>query len=290
VGYIGILQDISSQEQIKSSLEKIVMERTEDLRRKNSALQSAEKELIEKNHELEKINKELSSFAHVASHDLQEPLRKIQTYSDRILQLEGENVSPRGREFFNRIFNASERMRSLIRDLLTYSKTNNTEEQLKLTDLNQLVFEVEKELELKIEEKNAKIENKGLPKLTVISFQFHQLFLNLLSNALKFSKTGTPPHIVIKSESVKGSVVPDRAADSKKKYYHISVSDNGIGFEPEYAEKIFEIFHRLHGRDNFDGSGIGLSICKKIIENHRGVMIAEGDVNAGATFHIYLPA
>jgi PAS domain S-box-containing protein len=290
MGYIGILQDISSQEQIKSSLEKIVLERTEDLRRRNAQLKFAEKALKHKNLELEKINNELSSFAHVASHDLQEPLRKIQTFSNRVLELEGDKFSDRGKDLFHRIETASYRMRSLIQDLLAYSKTNDVEGKFELIDLNQILQEVVNELEIKIEEKNASIENLGLPKLNVVKFQIHQLLLNLLSNALKFSKINMRPQIVVKSECVRGDLISDNLADIGKYYYHISVSDNGIGFEPDFNEKIFEIFHRLHGKTEFEGTGIGLAICKKIMENHKGIITAEGKPSEGATFHIYLPS
>lgn len=287
IGYIGILQDISLQEQIKSSLEKIVLERTDDLRRRNKELQSAENALVEKNRELERINNELSSFAHVASHDLQEPLRKIQTFVDRVLSLEGDKFSEKGRDFFNRIQTSSNRMRALIGDLLTYSRSSSVEEACEVTDLNEIFQDVVCELEVKIEEKNAVVENLGLPILAVVKFQFHQLFLNLLSNAIKFSKTGVNPHIIIKSERV--NEMPGSPAGLRKEYHHISIADNGIGFEPEYNAKIFEIFHRLQHKKDAEGTGIGLAICKKIAENHNGILTAEGNVHHGATFHIYLP-
>ena len=289
-GYIGILQDVSSQEQITSSLEKLVLERMEDLRKRNMELKSAEANLIEKNLELQKMNKELKSFAHVASHDLQEPLRKIQMYTGRVLSLDGNKFSEKGQEFFHQIREATVRMRSLIDDILSYSKSSNLEEKLETTDLNNVLGEVISELEVKIEEKKAVIQNLGLPTLNIVRFQFYQLFLNLLANALKFSKTDTTPAIIIKCEKINGKSITHPGINNNTTYYHITLSDNGIGFPAHFSQKIFEIFQRIHDNSKIEGTGIGLAICKKIVENHNGILIAEGQVNHGATFHVYLPA
>jgi PAS domain S-box-containing protein len=286
-GYTGIIQDISVQEEIKSSLEKMVLNRTDDLRKRNLELRKAEKALILKNHELEKINNELSSFAHIASHDLQEPLRKIQTFIDRVVYSDGDKLSSRSKEYIDKIQSASNRMRVLIKDILLYSKTTNAESGLELTDLNQLLEEVVTEFEVKIEQTGARIENNGLPTLPVTRFQFHQVFLNLISNALKFSKEFSTPHIVFQCSIVPNMQLP--GMHDPQDFYDISVSDNGIGFQAEYAEKIFEIFNRLHSKSQVEGTGIGLAICKKIIEGHHGRMTAEGKINEGAIFHIYLP-
>ncbi len=289
-GYIGILQDVSSQEQITSSLEKLVLERMEDLRKKNTELKSAERILIEKNLELEKMNKELHSFAHVASHDLQEPLRKIQMYTGRVLSLDGNKFSEKGKEFLHQIQIASVRMRSLIDDILSYSETSNVEGKIESIDLNVLLEDVINELEVPISEKKAVVQNLGLPTLKIVRFQFYQLFLNLLTNALKFSKTDAIPVIVIKCEKINGRSIPHPGINYTMAYYHITLSDNGVGFPPHLSQKIFEIFQRIHDNTKFEGTGIGLAICKKIVENHNGIMIAEGQVNQGATFHVFLPA
>jgi PAS domain S-box-containing protein len=287
-GYVGILQDVTSQELIKSSLEKMVLDRTEDLRKKNADLKHAQTALTAKNLELENTNKELLSFAHVASHDLQEPLRKIQTFIDRLVYLEGETFSDKGKNCVVKIQNATQRMRAFIVDLLSYSKSNKLQGQLEYTDLNEVLDGVIGEFELRIEEKKAVIENFGLPSLPVLRFQFHQLFLNLISNALKFSKPDVNPRIQIRSELVPATIVP-RVQPNSKNYHHISISDNGIGFDPAFSERIFELFQRLHPKAIFEGTGIGLSICKKIVEGHNGVMIAEGELGVGSTFHMYLP-
>lgn len=290
MGHIGIIQDVSLGEQIKSSLEKMVLERTEDLRRKNADLRRAEEALQQKNTRLEEINGQLSSFAHVASHDLQEPLRKIQTFSSRLFELEGGKFSEKGKELYERIYRSSDRMKNLIQDLLAYSRTNRSEDTFELIDLNSLLGDAIGELEIKISEKNARIENKGLPHINAIRFQLHQMFLNLLSNALKFSKEKEVPHIIIRSELIEADAVPLKVDPSCGRYHHISVADNGIGFDPASADRIFEIFQRLHNRNQYEGTGIGLAICKKIAENHGGGIMAEGNLNAGATFHIYFPA
>jgi PAS domain S-box-containing protein len=285
-GYIGIFQDISSEEHIKSTLERIVLDRTHDLRAANTDLKAAENEVRIKNAELEKINSQLSSFAHIASHDLQEPLRKIQTLSDLLYQSEGSQFSPKGKNLYNRILNSTERMRGLIQDLLSYAKSA-AEGSREPVDLNVLINEIVAELEVKVAEKKANVTNLGLPDLNVVKFQFHQLFLNLLSNALKFSKEGTVPEIVVKAEILHGNDVPSQLRE-RGSVHHISFADNGIGLEPQFAESIFEMFKRLHNRDKFEGTGIGLAICKRIVENHHGIIVAEGRPN-GATFHIYIP-
>jgi PAS domain S-box-containing protein len=289
-GYIGIIQDIAAEEKIKTSLEKLVLDRTDDLRKKNSDLKLAEKALQRKNEELARINGELESFAHIASHDLQEPLRKILIYSSKLFDLEGEKFSEHGKELFNRIGDSSSRMKNLIQDLLAYSKSNDNEGKYETVDLNVLVKEVMNELEVKIDEKNATIENFVLPTVSVIRFQFHQLFLNLLSNALKFSRVDVDPCIVIKCNCIGAGSVPGVQADNQhKSFYHISVADNGVGFDKEHAEKVFEMFKRLHSRSQYEGTGIGLAICKKIVENHEGIIIADSTIGKGATFHVYLP-
>lgn len=288
-GFIGILQDISSEELVKYSLEQIVLARTEDLRRKNADLNNAEKALQEKNLELENINNQLSSFAYIASHDLQEPLRKIQLFSNRFLEVDGDKVSEKGKQLQQAIYAASERMRKFIQDLLAYSRSINTQGDFEPVDLNMLLNEVMNDLEVKIEEKRAFLENRGLPRVNVIRFQFHQLLANLLNNALKFSKHDVVPHIVLRSEIVHGADAPGALAIPGRHYHHIVISDNGIGFDPESSDKIFEPFRRLHAPTQFEGTGIGLAICKKFAENHQGFIKAEGRINEGATFHIYLP-
>lgn len=248
-------------------------------------------ELEAKNNDLVKANQELASFAYVSSHDLQEPLRKIQTFSGRILEFEKDRLSEKATDYFNRIQNAASRMQALIQDLLAYSRTTSAERTFQLTDLNQLLLDVKSELREAIEEKNAVLEWSALPRLKVIPFQFHQLMTNIISNSLKFSKPKVVPYVTISASVVSRDEVPGTMPvdTGDKQYHHLMVADNGIGFDPAYSNKIFELFQRLHGRSEYRGTGIGLAICKKIVENHGGVIKARGELNKGATFHIFLP-
>ena len=245
--------------------------------------------LQQKNRELERINEELSSFAYISSHDLQEPLRKIQTFSDRIREMEYQKLSEKGKDYFLRMQAGAARMQTLIRDILAYSRMTTGEKILELTDLNDLLAHTKSELEVMISDKHATIVSDPLPTIKVIPFQIQQLFNNLLNNALKFSKAGVPPRVVIKVERAQGHTLPDAHPLLPIDHYHISFKDNGIGFEPEYSKKIFEVFQRLHARTEYGGTGIGLAICKKIIENHNGFIFGESHLNEGATFHVYLP-
>lgn len=245
--------------------------------------------LEEKNRELEHSIKELESFNRVASHDLQEPLRKIQIFITRIPAKDMEKLSDIGKEYFTKIASSATRMRKLIDDLLIFSNTNKTEKIYETTDLNLLLEDAKQELAQIIEEKNAVIHTSTLPVLNVIAFQIQQLFFNLIGNALKYSKPGIPPEITIECVKLAINEYPDFITDTHKKYYRISISDNGMGFDQQFSEKIFLLFSRLHQRGDFPGSGIGLSICKKIVENHDGYIIAEGRPGNGASFIVFLP-
>jgi PAS domain S-box-containing protein len=266
---------------------------TKDLTDKKMAedqIRNFNEELKRKNEELEKMNTELQSFAYISSHDLQEPLRKIQTFATRILEKEQDNLSAHGKDHFRRMQSAAARMQKLIEDLLAYSRTNTSERVFQLTNLNIIIEEVKEDLKENIQEKNAVIETEDLGELRVIPFQFHQLIYNIIGNSLKYAREGHPPRIRIKGEVANGIKFNGQKISPKNKYFHLTISDNGIGFEQQYNEKIFEVFQRLHGKTEYSGTGVGLAIAKKIVENHNGVINASGETNKGATFDIYLPA
>ena len=254
-----------------------------------SKVQLRTKELLIANEELVKTNMELAQFAYVASHDLQEPLRKIQTFATRILETESENLSPKGKDYFNRMQASSTRMQQLIVDLLAFSRANAVEKNYEQTDLNHLLILVKEQLQESIQQKNAVIISDHLPALTVIAYQFEQLFTNLIANSLKFTVPGVAPIIKISSGYVSGNEINLPEVDKNRSYQFLSFSDNGIGFDTQFKDRIFQVFQRLHSKTAYEGTGIGLAICKKIVENHHGFIDAVSEPGKGATFMIYLP-
>ncbi len=278
----GTGQDITKEVLLNNEIK----EREEKLAELNLSLE-------QKNMALERSNKELTSFSYVASHDLQEPLRKIKTFSNLILEKEA-NLSEEGQECFKRIMTSAERMQKLIEDLLSFSRTQVYENTLKQPmDLNIIMSEIKANYQEAINEGNLKITFSKLPVVYVVPFQIHQLFENIISNSIKYSKIGRPIEIEINSKKVNGEnidIIPSNNQNKKEDYINITFSDNGIGFDQKYSEKIFEIFQRLHGKNEYSGTGIGLSICKKIVENHSGFITATGKPDQGAKFDIYLPS
>ena len=250
-------------------------------------IKKAKDQLESKNEELAQSNTELASFSYIASHDLQEPLRKIQTFSNRILEKSKHELSPLTLDYFYRIIAASFRMQNLITALLNYSRMNSADLDFEKVDMNMAVVEVKTNLAELFEESKAVIKSKALPVLEVIPLQFNQLLTNIFTNAIKYRKEGIAPVIEIESEFVTEDSVPIQPNTSG--YYKITFKDNGIGFDSRYAEKIFELFQRLHGKLEYEGTGIGLAICKKIIQNHKGYIKAEGFPGVGAVFTIYIP-
>lgn len=251
-------------------------------------------ELERKNIELEIANKDLTAFSYVSSHDLQEPLRKIRVFVD-LLEEEKESLSADGKVYLQRTYETAKRMQALIDDLLAYSRAKNYEHKFEETDLTIIKDEVLNDFKEEILKNKANIEAHKLCKVRIIRFQFKQVFHNLISNSLKFSKTNKTPHITIKSNLVQGSKLKKSAVhadklSSKIDYCHIIYTDNGIGFEAKYNDRVFEMFQRLHSQEAYKGTGIGLAICKRIIENHHGIITASGKLNRGVRFDIYIPA
>lgn len=254
-----------------------------------SELKGAEKILEQKNEELLKMNKELESFAYVSSHDLQEPLRKIQTFTSRIMEKEYDNLSENGKNYLNRMRLAAERMQQLINDLLAYSRTKVQERTFENTDLSLIVKEVEDDLKDELLKKNGQIKIAASCKANIIPFQFRQLIYNLISNSIKFAKVNEDLRIEVNFKVIKGIEANNERLIAKDEYCHVSITDNGIGFDSSYKDKIFEIFQRLHGREEYTGTGIGLAIVKKIVDNHNGLITADGELDKGATFNVYIP-
>jgi signal transduction histidine kinase len=259
-------------EQINSLLEFKVEERTRDL--------------LQLNKDLENRNAELAQYAYLASHDLQEPLRKIITFI-KIIEEKYLKDIPEAKVEMSKVITSSERMRNLINALLSYSKLS-TVSLFTLVNLNEVVKDALADLEITIKEKQAVINVSQLPELEAIPGQMRQMFQNLLSNALKFSKTDTRPIINIFSEPV-NELQLEAEHDTNGKYVRIDISDNGIGLDESYIDKIFVIFQRLHGKTQYEGTGIGLAIVKKIIEKHNGIIGVKSKEGEGATFTIVLP-
>ncbi|MCW3072534.1 MAG: domain S-box-containing protein [Bacteroidetes bacterium] len=243
-----------------------------------------------KNKMLEQANKELESFSYVASHDLQEPLRKIQAFTSRLLQKENDNLSEWGKDVFGKVQLSANRMQKLIEALLNFSRLDKAQEAYEPVDAALMLEEIKNNLQEMIEPNKAVILADPLPVMNVIPVQFHQLLSNLISNALKYSKPDVAPVIKISYGLKEGRAIPGNSLLDLNKYHHICISDNGIGFEQQYAEKIFELFQRLHGKSEYEGTGIGLAICKKIVANHHGFINAVGKPGEGAEFNVYIPS
>lgn len=253
-------------------------------------LKKLNNKLKHKNHQLALSNKELDSFTYIASHDLKEPLRKILTYTSMIEQGGGAAMYSNNQLHFEKIKFAADRMQNLLNDLLYYSHTSSSEKKFEAVDLNKIVAEVVQNLDEEIAETGATIRCGQLPEMKGFPFQIKQLLENLLSNSLKYRQEAVRPEISISGEIVSESsmTLPHHKVSSR--YLKISYRDNGLGFDQSYAERIFRLFQRLHSSGDYEGTGIGLTICKKVVDNHNGAIRAISEVNKGTTFEIYFPA
>lgn len=277
----GIIADITPQKegeealrQTTDLLEKKVEERTIALKQANL--------------HLEQSNQRLKEFAYIASHDLQEPVRKMFTFAHFLREDAGSVFSSNSQQMLDRITDAAARMRQLIEDLLSFSNISNSQEAFEKTDINQVVQQVTEDLSIDINRLQATIEYTQLPVVSAVPSQLHQLFQNLISNSLKFARNGEPPLIRIQHEWMHTGSQQINGFAPHAAYVKLTLQDNGIGFEQEHAERIFQLFQRLHGKKEYAGSGIGLAICKTIVDNHKGHIYAKGTPGSGASFTIYL--
>jgi PAS domain S-box-containing protein len=259
ISLLGIVQDITEQKKFAEELQKQVRERTAELHRSND---------------------DLLHFAHVASHDLKEPVRKIKVFSNLLAEEYGKSLPERAGNYLGKIQTATDRMFMMIDGVLSYSTLNAGEQPIEKIDLNDVISNIESDLEVLIQRKGATLLRDRLPSIQGASVLIYQLFYNLVNNALKFSKPDVPPRILFHS-----TIINRNHADMAE----ITISDNGIGIEQQYAEQIFNAFARLHAKDQYEGTGLGLALCKKIVERHRGSISATGIKGEGATFTVMLP-
>ncbi|HZG00701.1 MAG TPA: ATP-binding protein, partial [Chitinophagales bacterium] len=275
IGYLGVVTDVTERKEFVRELEQRVQERT--------------RQLQESNAHLERSNAELEQFAYIASHDLQEPLRKIKTFADRLSRDAVFEQNETGARYLEKIIGSAERMHTLIHGVLEYSKLSHAYENFDSVDLNAVLSNVLVDFELTLDQTNAAVTFEKLPIVEAVALQMNQLFTNLVGNALKFTKPNEPPVLHVGCRLLSGLDALALGLDQNRAYFDISVKDNGIGFSEQYADQIFVIFQRLHGRHLYGGTGIGLALCRRIVNNHQGVIYARSRENEGAEFHVVLP-
>ncbi|MBE9463516.1 PAS domain S-box protein [Dyadobacter subterraneus] len=301
----GTAQDVTEQRKLQVTLEQLVQQRTEELETANEELTATNEELAaineefaatnddlaEANHLLNLSNQNLEQFAYIASHDLQEPLRKIQQFGD-LLKKKYDSPSQDALIYLDRMQSAATRMSALITDLLTYARISNNPQDSQRISLHEVLSMTLSDLEYTIQQTQAEIQIDQLPIINGDKVQLGQLFQNLVSNAIKFRDAGSLPRIHIRSRLIKSTEIPPHVKPTRwaSSYHLISVTDNGIGFEQQYADRIFQAFQRLHGKSEFEGTGIGLAICDKVVANHGGAITATSQPGQGSVFEIYLPS
>jgi signal transduction histidine kinase len=245
-------------------------------------------ELSRQKVELERSNRELQDFASVASHDLQEPLRKVQAFGDRLVARYGAVLPPEGHDYLARMQDAAGRMSTLINDLLQFSRVTTRAQPFVAVNLGEVARRVVADLEVRIAESGGRVEVGDLPTIEADPSQMRQLLQNLIANGLKFHRPGVPPRVTVEAEVVEAPE-PNGTAGAGEGLVHLWVTDNGIGFDEKYLDRIFTIFQRLHGRGEYPGTGVGLAVCRKIVERHGGTITARSAPGQGATFMVTLP-
>src|SRR5438477_1151667 len=292
-GFNGMLTQIQARdvelERARQHLEQRVEERTRELRQEVVERQQAEERLRATAVRLERSNRELQDFAYVASHDLQEPLRKVQAFGDRLKAACSKSLGAEGRDYLERMEAAAKRMQILIDDLLAFSRVTTKANPFEVADLNKIVSEVLSDLEVRIQQTDARVDLGELPTLDADPLQMRQLFQNLIVNALKFHQVGRPPVVKIRTQPARPPTEASSGNVPTNGLCQITVEDNGIGFEEKYLDRIFVLFQRLHGRTAYEGTGIGLAICRKIADRHGGSITAKSTPGEGSTFIITLP-
>lgn len=282
-------QQLQQQEKKLLEVNKSLQKEIEERKATEEKIRSLNTQLVENNNHLKMINEELDQFAYVASHDLQEPLRKIMVFSDKIMGK--KNSDEETEKYFKKIISSSQRMQSLINDLLSFSRHSMSSSDFKKTNLSALVKDALVELEIEMEKSNAVVSYANLPDIWAVPSLMQQLFYNLIGNAIKFRRKNTSPVVDIRAEKMSKDELNKFIKNANgTEYYKVTVSDNGIGFDEKYADEIFMVFKRLHSYHEFEGTGVGLSICKKIIEKHKGFITASSVVDRGSTFTIGVPA
>lgn len=289
--WVGALTDIDDQKRHAETLERLVRERTRELQSAVAALtgEIAERKGVEVQlravaDELKRSNGELETFAYIASHDLQEPLRKIQAFGDRLRERCRDQLPEPGKEYIDRMLVAAGRMRRLIDDLLTFSRVTTQQRPSQRIDLGKLLREVVSDLDTRIAQTDGTVRIGSVPNLEADPTQMRQLLQNLIGNALKFHRPDVPPVV-----EIAGAIELRSDSDEPLEVCRLTVRDNGIGFDEKYSDRIFEVFQRLHGRDEYEGTGVGLAICRKIVERHGGSITASSRVGEGTTFTVVIP-
>lgn len=279
---------LQMQEKRLLATNRTLQKEIEERRVTEEKIQKLNLKLTENNEHLKQVNEELDQFAYMASHDLQEPLRKIQIFSDKILSKKEQDEETS--RYFTKIIGASRRMQSLINNLLDFSRHSFSSSDFKKTDLGALIKDTLTDMELDLEKTQAKVQLNSLPVVWAVPSMMQQLFHNLLSNAIKFRKKTVAPEVIIRSEKVSSNEVKNLFHNVNGNVYHrITVTDNGIGFDSKHNQEIFKVFKRLHSYQEFEGTGVGLSICKKIVEKHGGQISAESEPEKGTTFTMIIP-